>query len=264
MGVAVDVGMAGAKAGLAVLLLVAGAAKLAGLDGFAATVRLFVPAGLRRLRGLPRWVAMTIALTVALGEMALGGASLAAPAAGWLNPVVLAAGVGFVAVSGIGYARHRGRSCRCFGALSRRRFDRAGIARAAAIAAVAALPLAGLPASAVRLAPADRGLLLAAAFLLAAGAFTAARVLAASPDPVPWGAPSPGGASQTPPGQPHAGRRPAASSPAASSPAASSPAASSPAASSPAASSLAADSPAGNPAAGHVPARQNPEPGMVS
>jgi hypothetical protein len=209
MGVAADVGMAGAKAGLAVLLLVAGAAKLAGLDGFAATVRLFVPAGLRRLRGLPRWTA----LTVALGEVALGGASLAAPAAGWLNTVVLAAGGAFVAVSAIGYARHRGRSCRCFGALSRRRFDRAGIARAVAIAAVAAVPLAGLPASAVRLAPADRGLLLAAAFLLAAGAFTAARVLAASPDPVPWGAPSPGGASPSPPGQAHAGHVPARQNP---------------------------------------------------
>ncbi len=230
-----DVGVAGAKAGLAVLLLVAGAAKLAGLDGFAATVRLFLPAGLRRRPpGLPRWIALTIALTVALGEVALGGASLAAPAAGWLNLVVLATGGAFVAVSGIGYARHRGRSCRCFGALSRRRFDRAGIARAVAIAAVAAVPLAGLPASAVRLAPADRGLLLAAAFLLAAGAFTAARVLAASPDPVPWGAPGPGGASQSPPGQAHAGHQPAASSP------------------------------AGNLAAGHVPARQNPEPGMVS
>ncbi len=185
MGTAVDVAVAGAKAGLAVLLLVAGAAKLAGPDGFAATVRLFVPARLLRppLRSLPRWIAMA----VALGEVALGGVSLAAPAASWVNPVVLAAGGGFVIVSGIGYARHRGRSCRCFGALSRRRFGRAGIGRAVLIAAVAAVPLAGLPASVVRLAPADRGLLLGAAFLLAAGAFTAARVLAASPDPVPWG-----------------------------------------------------------------------------
>jgi hypothetical protein len=188
MGTAAEVAVAGAKAGLAVLLLVAGAAKLAGLDGFAATVRLFVPARLRRpqLRPLPR----VIALAVALGEVALGGLSLAAPAAAWVNPVVLAAGGGFVIVSVVGYARHRGRSCRCFGALSRRRFDRAGIGRAVLIVAAAGLPLAGrLPASAVRLTPADRGLLLAAALLLGAGAFTAARVLAASPDPVPWGSP---------------------------------------------------------------------------
>lgn len=177
--------MAGAKAVLAVMLLVAGAAKLAGLDGFAATVRLFIPAGLLRRSG-PR-SARWIALAMALGEVALGGASLAAPAAGWLNTVVLAAAGSFVVVSAVGYARHRGRSCRCFGALARRRFDRAGVGRAVLIAAVAALPLAGLPASSVRLGLADRALLLAAAMLLAAGAFTAARVLAAVPDPVPWG-----------------------------------------------------------------------------
>jgi hypothetical protein len=241
MGVAVDVGMAGAKAGLAVLLLVAGAAKLAGLDGFAATVRLFVPAGLRRR---PRWLPRLIALTVALGELGLGGASLAAPAAGWLNLAVLAAGGGFVVVSVIGYARHRGRSCRCFGALSRRRFDRAGIGRALIIAAVAAVPLAGLPASAVRLTPADRGLLLAAAFVLAAGAFTAARVLAASPDPVLWGAPRRGDVGQNPPGQAHAGHVPTGNIPVENVPAGS--------------------VPAGSVPASHAPARQNPEPGMVS
>jgi hypothetical protein len=235
MGVAVDVGMAGAKAGLAVLLLVAGAAKLAGLDGFAATVRLFVPAGLRRR---PRWLPRLIALTVALGELGLGGASLAAPAAGWLNLAVLAAGGGFVVVSVIGYARHRGRSCRCFGALSRRRFDRAGIGRALIIAAVAAVPLAGLPASAVR------GLLLAAAFVLAAGAFTAARVLAASPDPVLWGAPRRGDVGQNPPGQAHAGHVPTGNIPVENVPAGS--------------------VPAGSVPASHAPARQNPEPGMVS
>ena len=177
--------MAGAKAVLAVMLLIAGAAKLAGLDGFAATVRLFIPAGLLRRAG-PR-AARWIALAAALGEVALGGASLAAPAAGWLNTVVLAVAGAFVAVSAVGYARHRGRSCRCFGALARRRFDRAGVGRAVLIAAVATLPLAGLPASSARLGLAGRGLLLAAAVLLAAGAFTAARVLAVVPDPVPWG-----------------------------------------------------------------------------
>lgn len=235
-----DVGVAGAKAGLAVLLLVAGAAKLAGLDGFAATVRLFVPVGLRLRSG---WLPRLIALTVALGEVALGGASLAAPAIGWLNLVVLAVGGGFVVVAGIGYARHRGRSCRCFGALSRRRFDRAGIGRAVVIVAVAGIPLAGLPASAVRLDPADRGLLLAGAFMLAAGAFTAARVLAASPDPVLWGAPRRDDASQNQPSQAHAGHSPADL---------------------PAEDISVGNLAAGNLAAGHVPARHNPEPGMVS
>jgi hypothetical protein len=196
MGVAVDVGMAGAKAGLAVLLLVAGAAKLAGLDGFAATVRLFVPAGLRRR---PRWLPRLIALTVALGELGLGGASLAAPAAGWLNLAVLAAGGGFVVVSVIGYARHRGRSCRCFGALSQRRFDLAGLARSAAVLALAGLATAGsatagratagrgaaVPLSDLALSPADRALLLAGSALIVFVAFTAARSLAASRDATP-------------------------------------------------------------------------------
>jgi len=171
---------AAAKAGLAVLLLVAGGAKLAGLDGFAATVRLFLPAGLLRPAGprpltrLARWVA----LAVALGEVGLGAASLASPAASGLNLAVLIVGGAFVAVSLAGYMRHRGRSCRCFGALTRRRFDRAGVGRAVLIAAVAGVAMTGLPASAVRLSRADRGLLLAAALLLAAVAFTAASVLA--------------------------------------------------------------------------------------
>lgn len=202
METAAQIAVAGAKAGLAVLLLVAGAAKLAGLDGFAATVRLFVPARLLAqtpLRPPPRSLPRRIALAVALGEVALGAVSLTAPAAGWVNSVVLAAGGGFVIVAVIGYVRHRGRSCRCFGALSRRRFDRAGIGRAVVIAAAAGVPLAGrLSASAVRITPADRGLLLAAALLLAAGAFTAARVLATSPDPAPWGSPRGDGARQGP------------------------------------------------------------------
>jgi hypothetical protein len=192
-----DVAVAGAKAVLAVMLLVAGAAKLAGLDGFAAAVRLFLPAVLLRRPGrLPRW----IALAAALGEIVLGGASLAVPAAGWLNAVVLAVAGAFVIVSAVGYARHRGRSCRCFGALSRRRFDRAAIGRAVLIAAVAAVPLAGLPPSAARLGLPDRGLLLAGALLVAAVAFTAARVLAAVPEPVPWGRSRPSSPPNSQPG----------------------------------------------------------------
>lgn len=174
----------GAKAVLAVMLLVAGGAKLAGLDGFAASIRLFLPrrvAGSARLRGLPR----RLALAVALGELALGGASLTSPALGWVNPVVLIVCCAFVAVSGAGYAFHRGRSCRCFGALSQRRFDLAGVGRAVVVAGVAGLAVAGVPASSVRLGPGDRGLLLAACFLLAFVAFSAARALAASRDAQP-------------------------------------------------------------------------------
>jgi hypothetical protein len=180
----VTVAVLGAKAVLAVMLLVAGGAKLAGLDGFAGSVRLFLPrrvAGSARLRGLPR----RLALVLALGELALGAASLTSPALRWVSFVMLAVCCGFVAVSGAGYAFHRGRSCRCFGALSQRRFDLAGIGRAVVVAVAAGLATVGVPASSVRLGPGDRGLLLAASFLLAFVAFSAARALAASRDAQP-------------------------------------------------------------------------------
>jgi hypothetical protein len=181
----VTVAALGAKAALAVMLLIAGGAKLADLAGFAASVRLFAP---RRLaRSAPSAAAARrVALAVALGELALGGASLSSPELGWLNPVVLAVGCAFVAVSGTGYAFHRGRSCRCFGALSQRRFDLAGVGRAVAVAALAAVATTAVPPpSSVRLGLADRGLLLAATCLLAFVAFTAARALAASRDALP-------------------------------------------------------------------------------
>ena len=168
----------GAKAMLAVMLLVAGGAKLADLAGFAASVRLFTPrrvAASASAEPLLRW----LALAVALGELALGTVSLTSPALGWLNPAILAVGCAFVAVSGAGYAFHRGRSCRCFGALSQRRFDRAGLARAVLVAALAGVAMAAVPPSSIRLSLADRGLLLAASCLLTFVTFTAARALAA-------------------------------------------------------------------------------------
>ena len=174
----------GAKAVLAVMLLVAGGAKLADLAGFAAALRLFTP---RRLAGSAAALPLLrrLALAVAAGELALGTVSLTCPALGWVNPAVLAVGCVFAAVSVAGYAFHRGRSCRCFGALSQRRFDRAGIGRAGLIAALAILALAGVPAAAVQLSTGDRGLLLGGACLIAFAACTAARALAASRDALP-------------------------------------------------------------------------------
>jgi hypothetical protein len=171
----------GAKAALAVMLLVAGGAKLADLAGFAAAVRLFAP---RRVAGSlsAQPLLRAAALALAAGELVLGVASLTSPAVRWLNLAVLAAGCGFVAVSGAGYAFHRGRFCRCFGALSQRRFDLAGLGRAAVIAALADLATVTVSPSAVRLSLADRGLLLAASGLISLVAFTAARSLTASRD----------------------------------------------------------------------------------
>src|SRR5665811_1289113 len=111
------------KAVVAVLLVAAGGAKLADLPGFAASVSLFLPGTTARRP------ARTVAAGIAAGEIMAGAASLSSPRASWLNLVVLAICCGFVAVSAAGYRWHRGRSCRCLGALSRRRFNLAGLGR---------------------------------------------------------------------------------------------------------------------------------------
>jgi hypothetical protein len=182
-----DVLVLGAKAALAVVLVVAAGAKLADLHGFASAIRLFVPRP-------ARWpVLRAAALGIAVAEFALGAASLSSPAAGWLNPVVLAVGCAFAAVSAAGYAFHRGRSCRCFGALSQRKFDAAGVARSILIAATAAVAMAQVQPSSVQLTAITRVLLLAAAAMLAFVAFTAARVLAMSREAQPAERPNAGG-----------------------------------------------------------------------
>jgi hypothetical protein len=182
----------GAKALLAVMLLVAGGAKLADLDSFAASVRLFLPR--RRRPGAPPAAAglltspataRRIGLAVALAELGLGGASLAAPAISPLNLAVLGAAGCFAAVSGIGFAFHRGRSCLCFGALSRRKFDLAGLIRAGAVLALAGAAAVPVAPAEVALTPAGHGLLLAGSAFIAFVAFTAARSLAASRDALP-------------------------------------------------------------------------------
>ena len=117
--------MLACKTAIAVLLVAAGGAKLADRRGFAASVRLFLPGP-----AAPR-LHRAVALGIAGGEIAVGAASLSSPRARWLNLVVLAICCGFVAVSAAGYRWHRGRSCRCFGALSRRRFNLAGLGRSA-------------------------------------------------------------------------------------------------------------------------------------
>src|SRR5712691_463603 len=176
-----DVLVLGAKAALAVVLVVAAGAKLADLHGFASAVRLFAP------RPAPWPVLRAVALGIAVAEFALGAASLSSPAAGWLNPVVLAVGCAFATVSAVGYAFHRGRSCRCFGTLSQRKFDAAGIARSILIVAMAAVAMAPVQPSSVQLTPITQVLLLAAAAMLAFVALTAARVLAMSREAQPTG-----------------------------------------------------------------------------
>lgn len=158
----------GCKASIAVMLLVAGGAKLADLAGFAATVRLFVP---RRARGgLPR----ALAAAIAAGEILAGAASLSLPGAGWLNMVMLVVCCSFLVVWTVGYVRHSGRPCRCFGALSRRGFTAGGVGRAAGLVLAATVATATVPPVAVGLSvPTTLGLLAGGA-LVALAAFSAA------------------------------------------------------------------------------------------
>lgn len=164
-----------AKAGLAVMLIVAGGAKLSDLASFTATVRLFVPR-----RRAYRSVVRATTLGIVLAELLLGVASLSFPAQTWINASIFGVTCGFVVVSAYGFAFHRGRSCTCFGALSGRRFDRAGIVRSTAIAAIGALTLLAVTPGAVDVGLALRLLLLAAALLLSLVSMTAARALALS------------------------------------------------------------------------------------
>ncbi len=165
----------GCKAGIAVLLLVAGAAKLADLAGFGSAVRLFLPAALP-----PRPAARLTAAgagAVALAELGLGLGSLGWPQAGWLNLDVLALAAGFVLVAGAGMALHPGKSCGCLGTLSQRSFGWRGLAQAACVAAVAWLASWHVSAGQLRIDLTAQLLLLAAACLTALVAFTAARVI---------------------------------------------------------------------------------------
>jgi len=169
----------GAKAGLAVLLLTAGGAKLADLSGFAATMRLFVP------DFATQPVLRAAALGIALGELAVGAASLSSPGLGWVNAAVLAICCGFLAVSAVGYAWHRDRPCRCFGAMSKRTFNAAGLGRSALLAACAGLAEMPVRPSLIQLGVAGRLALLAGAVLVAGAACTAAAAVAAGRDTVP-------------------------------------------------------------------------------
>ncbi len=162
----------GAKAGLAVLLLVAGGAKLADLAGFEAAIRQFVP-------GRGRQIGSVAATAIAAAELAAGVASLCWPALGFVNLAVLALAIGFVAVAAAGYARRRGQPCRCFGALTRRAFGRRELGQAVVIMAAAALAARPVVPTAMRLAGAAHLLLLCGAALTALAAFTAARALQA-------------------------------------------------------------------------------------
>ena len=118
-------------------------------------------------------------------ELTVGLASLTFPAITALNILVFGIACAFVVVSALGYAFHRGRSCRCFGALSQRKFDAAGVLRSVVIAGIAAVALGHVGASALQLDATTRMLLFAAAAILAVAAFTAAKAHGTGNEPEP-------------------------------------------------------------------------------
>jgi hypothetical protein len=164
-----------AKAAVAVLLLAAGGAKLADPAGFAAAIRQFVPP---RAPSFIRARVPAAAAAVIAAELACGIVSLCWPSAAWANLAVLVLACGFTVVAAVGYARFRGRPCRCFGALTRRSFSVRSLVQSLVILAAAALATRppGHAASGVGLTA--QLLLLAAAGLLALAAGTAAKALA--------------------------------------------------------------------------------------
>jgi hypothetical protein len=118
--------------------------------------------------------ARVLAAAIAIGEVAAGSASLSMPAVGWLNPAVFVICCCFLAVWTVGYLRHAGRPCRCFGALSRRGFTAAGIGRAAGLTLAALAATASVPQVAIELSLLTRLGLLAGAALVVMAAFSAA------------------------------------------------------------------------------------------
>ncbi len=175
----VQIAVLGCKAVIAVLLLAAGGAKLADLTGFASTVRLFVPVpALRSHRG-----SLLLAGGIAAGELAAGAVSLSVPQPRWPNLVVLTICVAFLITWTVGFVRHRGRSCRCFGALSVRGFNQAGIARAAVLVLAALAATAEVPARTVHLGLGGQLALLAGGALIACAAYSAAAAVTLRPAP---------------------------------------------------------------------------------
>jgi len=167
-----------AKAAFAIILIIAGGAKLADLAGFAKVLRLFIAT---------RWPAPAytcIATGIAFAEVLLGCASLSFPAAKWVNLLALIAGCAFVIVSVSGLALHRGRSCNCFGALSRIKFDGQGVFRSMIFAVFAVLAMIGVGSSTVRLGVTEQTLLLAVGAMLTSVSFAAAKALAALPQDI--------------------------------------------------------------------------------
>jgi hypothetical protein len=166
-----------AKAAVAVVLLVAGGAKLAGLEGFAGAIRLFLPG---RLPRMARAALPFVAAFIAVGELLIGLVSLCWPALGWVNVAALALACGFTAVAAVGYARRRGQLCSCFGALTRREFGPRTLVQAVLITGAAVLAAGPARPAQLQIGLNAHLLLLTGAGITIVAAYTAAGALAAA------------------------------------------------------------------------------------
>jgi hypothetical protein len=117
-----------ARSVLAVVLLAAGAAKLADLRAFETTI-------LGLGNGMSARGARMLALVLAASEAGIGFASLAGVWPGAVDIAVLALLVVFAGVTAYAWRRNPGGRCRCFGALSESRFGPREMARSVLLAA---------------------------------------------------------------------------------------------------------------------------------
>lgn len=157
------------RAVVAAVLVASGAAKLADLHTFRATL---VGLGLARGAGPAAWLVATL-------ELAIGVASLSSASPTATDVLVLGLALVFAGTAAVAAKRAPGLRCRCFGALSDSQFGRKALVRSVALATLAAVVLA---AGLVHEAKADWSapwvaMLLATAVLFALASGQAARAL---------------------------------------------------------------------------------------
>jgi hypothetical protein len=119
------------RAAVAAVLVASGAAKLADLHTFRATL---VGLGLSKGAGPASWLVATL-------ELALGVASLSSAWPTATDALVLGLTLAFAGTAAVAAKRAPGLRCRCFGALSDSQFGRKALVRSVVLVALAAAVL---------------------------------------------------------------------------------------------------------------------------
>jgi uncharacterized membrane protein YphA (DoxX/SURF4 family) len=128
------------RAGLAVALIAAGAAKLASVTDFSSTLAQLGGISISTERRLA--LIRSAAKLLAGCELAIGLASLTGAIPRAVDAAVVALTCVFAVVAVYAYRTHSTLECRCFGSLTASRFGRGGVARAVALLAAALVVLA--------------------------------------------------------------------------------------------------------------------------